>query len=185
MCIFVSFLLSSATACDLLAIDLHGQRIGAGNIEEKLQHRLPMFEGQFGTLNINLSNNMLDDGAVQDLVNMFFSHGLTSHVSELDITNNHVSLVGLKTLFPLLKESNFKWLLLSINSLSVTDMQNFWEFLEEQAVRTSILERSRTVGELTKIWASKLVWLPREYDIERFPIAQVIRQAHVEYYKTH
>jgi hypothetical protein len=88
-----------------------------------------------------------------------------------------------KELIPLLRSEQLKWLDISINNLGVSDLQDIWSEIETQARRTTILEELTVpLEEMRDLWASKVILLPSEYTVERFPLSQPFVNAHKQYY---
>jgi hypothetical protein len=166
-------------------IDLHQQRIGLWNIEEKVNPALPLRSPTSSALfTINLADNTIMDEDILKLMGMIESHNLMSHLQELNLSNNRLTLDGVRALIPLLSQENFKWLDVSINSLMVSDFQQLWEDIERYARRVSIIEDLENPEELRDKWAAKVVLLPSRYTVvERFALQPPFVSAHKQYYQ--
>lgn len=165
------------------AIDLHNQRIGVWNIEEKISPSLLAIPASAELFSINLSDNTIVDEDVMKLIGMMESHNLLPHLQKLDLSNNRLTLEGVKALIPLLRNKNFQWLDISINNLMVSDFHQLWEEIERYAHRISITEEIETTEKLRNLWASKVVLLPKNYTVERFALQLPFVCAHKEYYQ--
>ena len=167
-----------------ITIDLHDQRIGIWNIEEKVEPILPNpTAGEVFIL--DLSNNIISDLDISTIVSMIELHDLTARLEVLNLSNNRLTLEGVKELIPLLRLEQLKWLDISINNLNVPDFEDLWEEIETQA-RTTIIIEDLSVSEeyLRDQWAQKVVFLPKSYTVERFfSLESPFAKAHREYYK--
>jgi|GEM_PF-5695384 len=142
-------------------INLHNQRIGVWNIEEKVAPRLPSVPTSTELFSLDLSDNTIVDEDVTEIMGMIESRNLLQHLQKLDLSNNRLTLEGVKALIPLLKNKNFQWLDISTNNLVVSDLHQLWEEIEKYANRVSIIEEIGTTEGLRDLWASKVVLLPR------------------------
>ncbi len=62
-------------------------------------------------------------------------------------------------------------------------MQDLWSEIEMQARRATILEDLTVpLEEMRDLWASKVILLPSEYTVERFPLCLPFVNAHKQYY---
>ena len=62
-------------------------------------------------------------------------------------------------------------------------MQDLWSEIEMQARRATILEDLNVpLEEMRDLWALKVILLPSEYIIERFPLSLPFVNAHKQYY---
>ena len=103
-----------------ITIDLHDQRIGIWNIEEKVEPILPNpTAGEVFIL--DLSNNIISDLDISTIVSMIELHDLTARLEVLNLSNNRLTLEGVKELIPLLRLEQLKWLDISINNLNGRD----------------------------------------------------------------
>lgn len=163
-------------------IDLHQQRIGIWNMEEKVGAALPI-PTDSEVFSINLSDNSLRDSDVATLMEMIGVHNLTNHVRSLNLSNNRLTLEGVKRLIPLLCSAQLQWLDVSINNLMVDDFHTLWELIEREARRISIIEEIPSYENLRDQWASKVVLLPESYNVERFLLPSAFARAHQQYYQ--
>jgi hypothetical protein len=166
-------------------IDLHQQRIGLWNIEEKVNPALPFRSQTSAALfTINLSDNTIMDEDILKLISMIESHNIISQLQTLNLSNNRLTLAGVRALIPLLGQENFKWLDVSINNLMVSDFHQLWEDIERHARRVSIIEDLGNPEELRDTWAAKVVLLPSSYTVvERFALQPPFVSAHKQYYR--
>jgi hypothetical protein len=163
-------------------IDLHQQRIGILNIEERVGTSLPK-SSDSRPFTLNLSDNTITDADVSKLVGTIDSHSLIGYLQKLDLSNNRLTLEGVTTLVPLLCSENFQWLDISINNLMVDDFQSLWQAIESEALRVSIIsEYTESFEALRDKWASKVVLLPKNYTVDRFPLQLPFVNAHRRYY---
>jgi hypothetical protein len=111
------------------------------------------------------------------------SHNLTRHLQKLDLSNNRLTLEGVKTLIPLLYSENFQWLDISLNNLMVDDFEGLWQAIESEALRFSIINTDTESYEVLRDkWANKVVLLPKNYTVDRFPLQTPFVSAHHRYY---
>ena len=166
-------------------IDLHQQRIGLWNLEEKIDPALPKpSPTSEEIISINLSENVITDEDISKILGMLESHGLMTRLAKLDLSNNRLKFEGVKALIPLLASENLKWLDLSINNLMVNDFQQLWEDIERYARRLSIIEDLANPEELRDKWAAKVILLPSSYTVvERFALQPPFVSAHKQYYQ--
>lgn len=182
-------MIDGATAClkKPVDIDLHSQRIGIWNLEEKINPVLPIHSISSSEIfSINLSGNVIMDRDIPKLLDMFKSYNLMSRLSVLDLSNNRLKFEGVKALIPLLASDNLKWLDLSVNNLMVDDFIQLWEEIEREVYRyyPSGDDISSYI-DLRDHWAAKVVLLPKDYHPERFPLAKPFVDAHRQYYASH
>ena len=163
-------------------IDLHHQRIGIWNMEEKVGTALPT-PTDSEVFSINLSDNSLRDSDVATLMEMIGGHNLTNSVRSLNLSNNRLTLEGVKMLIPLLCSAQLQWLNVSINNLMVDDFRTLWELIEREARRISIIEEIPSYEKLRDQLASKVVLLPESYTVERFFLPSAFVSAHQQYYQ--
>lgn len=177
-----------ATKClrsEPVNIDLHDQRIGLWNLEEKINPALstPSTDSS-ARVSINLSGNLIEDGDIPKLLGMLESHGLMSRLSVLDLSNNRLKFEGVKALILLLASDRLQWLDVSINNLMVDDFIKLWEEIDREAYR-ACLDDDSSYQKLRDQWAAKVVLLPKDYHTERFPLAKPFVDAHQRYYSSH
>ena len=181
-------MVNGATAClkKPVNIDLHDQRIGIWNLEEKINPILPICAIDSSEMfSINLSGNVIMDGDIPKFLGMLKSYDLISRLSVLDISNNRLKFEGVKALIPLLASENLKWLDLSINNLMVDDFIQLWEEIDREAYRCYPDGSESSYMTLRDGWASKVILLPKNYHPERFPLAKPFVDAHQQYYSSH
>lgn len=164
-------------------IDLHQQRIGLWNLEEKIDPALPKPSSTSEEIiSINLSGNVIADEDVPKILGMLESHDLMTRVSKLDLSNNRLKFEGVKALIPLLASKNLKWLNLSINNLMVNDFIQLWEEIDREAYRSFLEDSESSYESIRDQWAAKVVLLPKDYNTDRFPLAEPFVDAHQRYY---
>jgi len=163
-------------------IDLHDQKIGLWNIEDKVA---PQFSESFtsGSVILDMSGNMLADQDVDTLMGMFESYKLIPHLQTLNLSNNHLTLTGVTALIPLLRLKQLEWLDISINKLVVDDFLALWDAIDMEALKVSINESAGQHEKLRDNWAAKVVLLPKNYHVERFALPKPFVTAHMQYYQ--
>ena len=167
---------------NVITIDLRNQWIGMWNIGEKVGRGLPLPKSEEIFI-LNLSDNQITDEDIPALMSIIESNNFKPHLKILNLSNNRLTLEGAQELIPLLRSEQLKWLDISINNLGVSDLQDFWSEIETQARRTTILEELTVpLEEMRDLWASKVILLPSEYTVERFPLSQPFVNAHKQYY---
>ncbi len=177
---------SNKNMMEPIIIDLQNQRIGMWNLGEKVGHALqrvpsPKSEERFI---LNLSDNQITDEDIPALASMIESYNFKPHLQILNLSNNRLTLEGAKELIPLLRSEQLKWLDISINNLGVSDLRDLWNEIETQAHRATIVEElNLPLEEIRDQWASKVILLPRDYTIERFPLSPPFVHAHQQYFK--
>ena len=167
---------------NVITIDLRNQWIGMWNIGEKVGRGLPLPKS-VEIFILNLSDNQITDEDIPALMSIIESNNFKPHLKILNLSNNRLTLEGAKELIPLLRSEQLKWLDISINNLGVSDLQDLWSEIETQARRTTILEELTVpLEEMRDLWASKVILLPSEYTVERFPLSLPFVNAHKQYY---
>ena len=165
-------------------IDLQKKGIGTWNIGEvglALQQACQSSQKSEDRFILNLSDNQITDEDIPALVSIIESNN--SLVKVLNLSNNRLTLEGAKELIPLLRSEELKWLNISFNNLGVSGLVDLWSEIETQAHRATIMEDlNLLVEDVRDQWASKVILLPRDYTIERFPLKQAFIKAHEQYY---
>lgn len=162
-------------------VDLHHKTINFSNYDEKLR---PIEELDLhNTYMIDLSDNYIDDEVVEVLLKLLQGSKLTNHLQALDLSNNRISREGLLMLLPLVQEETFKWLIVPINCLDMSDIGAFMHALKERA-RSIAPEREITADILALEWMKKIVWLPESYDLDSLPLDEELKASHKAYYAT-
>lgn len=141
-------------------IDLHSQRISSEDIEERVMNELiekNCYKNQFALV---LSDNFIDDSGIRKLMEMLArdNNRFGKNLIELDFSNNKLTIEGTKYFIPLLKQEQFGWLNLSINSIEVSKIREFFTVLWHESYDYRLRDEM----------ARKIVWLPKGYDVDQF-----------------
>ncbi|QOL19543.1 hypothetical protein [Candidatus Bodocaedibacter vickermanii] len=178
-------MVDGAAACleQPVDVDLHAQRIGLWNLEEKINPALSTFTAASSSIvSINLSDNVLRDEDIHKVLDMIESHGILARMSMLNLSNNRLTFAGVKALIPLLASENLQWLDLSINNLMVDDFTALWKEIDREAYRACPTDDDASYQALRDRWAAKVVLLQKDYHVERFCLAKPFVDAHRRYY---
>lgn len=140
-------------------INLSDQKIGSWNIEEKIRSALTE-ERCKSSFKLILSDNCIDDSAVEELVNLLITDNcFAKNLNELDLSNNRLTNGCFSNLIQLLKiATKLQHINLSINAFEMDDFGRFFSMIcsvtEDETEQITI--------------AQKIVWLPESWHADRF-----------------
>ncbi len=161
-------------------VDLHQQRIGCWNIQEKVAPALANCTLENSQFSLDLSDNFITDDDVSTLVAVLSD--CKQNLRELNLSNNRLTIEGIKAFVPLLRSEKLQWLNLSINNIGVSDFSTLWKAIDSYAYRMAIVEDLGSYETLRDQMASKVVLLQGDYHTDRFPLAPPFVSAHQGYY---
>jgi hypothetical protein len=189
--VLMTLALTTVNATDVLrpisptrTLDFHGQGLVFCSLADVMLPKLHAV-ADAGFISLNLSNNYLDENGVKTLLSLLEQEGLLDKVTEVNLTNNRLKAKGFKALMPLIAQPSCHRILVPVNNITTTEMQDAWSDLKESAASVSRKTR-QSAEELLKQWAHKIIWLQERYVkspvADRFNVNPELDRTQREYY---
>lgn len=163
-------------------------KISFMNISTVVQEILSKMNISTNLVDIDLSDNYVDDFCAEILSEDIFSipeYG--DRIRQLNLSNNRKTLEGLQTLASALcHKTAFKYLVVAINCVSVTDYSSIERFLAKKIPWTDPQFRDNNRDQYVQSCVRKIIWStePGIWSIEAYGFSKEIVEAHREFYNS-
>jgi hypothetical protein len=191
--VLITLALTTVNATDVLrpvsptrTLDFHGRALDVHNIDDVM---LPVLREEARTtesIELNLSDNFISPDGAEELISLLRALSLLDKVTEVNLTNNRLKAKGFKALMPLIAQPSCRRVLVPLNDIRITDMQDdLWRDLKDLAASVG-RETRQNAEELLKQWERKIIWLDQKAATspvsDRFNVSPELDKTQREYY---
>lgn len=161
------------------------------SVGKTIEDILNIMNNSPGMVDVDLSDNTIDDGCVEILSECTFA--LTDYgkrIRRLNLTSNRISVYGVQTLASaLLHHPHFEYLIISINYLSATDVMGLYDYLESICRKKNVQDLTisscvRTPAEFAQWCFRKVIWADASSycNMAKVGFPDYVVEAHAKFY---